>query len=140
MHDELARALPDDELEAQIRKVQGLIETAYRAEGKVPPGEVDKKRNYYRPGSGFFSKRMLRVVRKVGYHLVLGSIYPHDAQISWAWVNARHVLSMLGPGGVIICHDRRSWTVPMLTKVLPEMRRRGYKVVTVSRLLEEATG
>lgn len=140
MHDELARALSDAELEGQIKKVQGLIETAYRAEGKTPPGEVDGKRNYYRPGSGFFSERMLGVVRRAGYHLVLGSIYPHDAQISWPWVNARHILSMLNPGGIIICHDRRSWTIPMLKKVLPQMRRKGYKAVTVTQLLDEATG
>jgi peptidoglycan/xylan/chitin deacetylase (PgdA/CDA1 family) len=44
---------------------------------------------------------------------------------------------MLQPGGIIICHDRRSWTVPMLQKVLPEMRRRGYHVVTVTELLKE---
>lgn len=95
---------------------------------------------YYRPGSGFFSERMLTLVRKLGYRLVLGSIYPHDAQIGYAWLNARHILSMLSPGGIIICHDRRSWTPPMLRKILPEMQRRGYKAVTVSQLLEEATG
>jgi peptidoglycan/xylan/chitin deacetylase (PgdA/CDA1 family) len=44
----------------------------------------------------------------------------------------------LRPGGIIICHDRRSWTAPMLQKVLPEMRRRGYRVVTVTELLKEA--
>ncbi|KAK0656158.1 hypothetical protein B0T16DRAFT_398723 [Cercophora newfieldiana] len=140
MHDEMARALSGEELEAQVREVQGMIERAYKEEGKVPPGEVEGKRNYYRPGSGFFSERMLGVVRKVGYHLVLGSIYPHDAQISWPWVNASHILGMLSPGGIIICHDRRSWTLPMLRRVLPEMRKRGYKAVTVTQLLDEATG
>ena len=146
MHDELALALGDEELTAQIIEVQGMIAEAYRVEGKTPPGEgegkgkEDVKRNYYRPGSGFFSERMRAGVRGLGYRMVLGSIYPHDAQISLAWVNARHVLSMLSPGGIIICHDRRSWTLPMLKKVLPEMRRRGYKAVTVSQLLDESTG
>jgi peptidoglycan/xylan/chitin deacetylase (PgdA/CDA1 family) len=114
-----------------------MIENAYKAEGKkVPEG----KGKYVRPGSGFFSERMLKTVRKTGYHTVLGSIYPHDAQVKWSWVNARHVLGMLSPGGVIICHDRRGWTKGMLERVLPEMGRRGYKAVTVSKLLEEATG
>lgn len=142
MHDEPARGLADEELEAQITKVRAMIAEAYRAEGKTPPGEGNarKKNNYYRPGSGFFSDRMRGLVRQMGYKIVLGSIYPHDAQIGWWRVNARHVLSMLSPGGIIICHDRRSWTEPMLRRVLPEMHRRGYKAVTVTDLLAEATG
>jgi hypothetical protein len=47
---------------------------------------------------------------------------------------------MLSPGGIIICHDRRSWTLPMLQKVLPEMKRRGYSAVTLTELLEKTTG
>ncbi|KAK3395682.1 hypothetical protein B0T20DRAFT_43224 [Sordaria brevicollis] len=113
-------------------------DTRTREGGTVEDSVIEGK--YYRPGSGFFSERMLTLVRKLGYRLVLGSIYPHDAQIGYAWLNARHILSMLSPGGIIICHDRRSWTPPMLRKVLPEMQRRGYKAVTVSQLLEEATG
>lgn len=91
---------------------------------------------YFRPGSGFFSERMRALVRKLHYRLVLGSVYPHDPQIRWAWVNTRHVLSMVRPGAVIVCHDRRSWTVPMLKKVLPELKRRGYRVVTVTELVK----
>lgn len=140
MRDELARELGDDELREQIVRVQGMIADAYRVEGKEPPGEGDVKKNYYRPGSGFFSDRMRAVVRGVKHRIVLGSIYPHDAQVSVWWVNARHVLSMLSPGGIIICHDRRSWTLPMLQRVLPEMKKRGYKTVTVTELLAESTG
>jgi len=137
MHDEAARSLSDEELERQIKKVEEYIRVAYEAEGKEPPAG---KQKYYRPGSGFFSDRMRGLLRKMGYRLVLGSIYPHDAQIGYAWLNARHILSMLSPGGIIICHDRRSWTPPMLRKVLPEMKRRGYRTVTVTELLAEATG
>lgn len=93
---------------------------------------------YFRPGSGFFSNGMRALVQRLGYRLVLGDIYPHDAQVPYAWLNGRHVLSMLRPGGIIICHDRRSWTVPMLERVLPEMARRGWKAVTLTELLEQA--
>ncbi|KAK3311170.1 uncharacterized protein B0T15DRAFT_520675 [Chaetomium strumarium] len=142
MRDEPARGLGTAELERQLREVQGLIEQAYRAEGREPPppGTAGRGRRYYRPGSGFFSSRIRGVARRLGYRVVLGSIYPHDAQIGWAWVNARHILSMLSPGGIIICHDRRSWTEPMLRRVLPEMKKRGYRAVTLSELLAEVTG
>lgn len=135
MHDEPARGLADEELKGQILEVQGMIDGAYEAAGReVPPGR------YFRPGSGFFSDRMRALVAGMGYRLVLGGVYPHDAQIGYAWLNARHVLSMVRPGAIIICHDRRSWTAPMLRKVLPELKRRGYRVVTVSELLEASRG
>lgn len=131
MHDEPSRALSDAVLVEQIRAVQKMIHDVYAAEGlEAPP-------NYFRPGSGFFSSRMRKVLADLGFRLVLGSVYPHDPQIPLWRVNAKHILSMLRPGGIIICHDRRSWTAPMLRKVLPEMKRRGYRVVTVTELLKE---
>ncbi|KAF1990723.1 carbohydrate esterase family 4 protein [Aulographum hederae CBS 113979] len=132
MRDEPSRALSDSALEEQILAVEKVIQRAYTAEAKSVAAK------YFRPGSGFFSDRMRKVVAELGYKLVLGSIYPHDPQINLWRVNAQHILSMLRPGGIIICHDRRSWTVPMLQKVVPEMKRRGYRIVTISDLQKEA--
>ncbi|KAH7034904.1 nodulation protein nodB [Microdochium trichocladiopsis] len=130
MHDEPSRALTDAELTEQIETVRENIRAAYHtAEQRMPP-------QYFRPGSGFFSDRMRRLVDKLGYRMVLGSVYPHDPQIAHPWLNARHILSMVRPGSIIICHDRRSWTAPMLKTVLPELKRRGYKVVSLTQLLK----
>jgi peptidoglycan/xylan/chitin deacetylase (PgdA/CDA1 family) len=79
---------------------------------------------------------MLVTIKELGYRLVLGNVYPHDPQIPYPSVNAKHVLSMVRPGAIVICHDRRGWTVPMLRKVLPELRARGYRILTVTELLE----
>lgn len=132
MYDEPSRSLSDLSLLEQIQSVETLIHESYATVGKEPPPK------YFRPGSGFFSRRMRNTLRNLDYRLVLGSIYPHDPQIPFWRINASHILSMLQPGGIIICHDRRSWTAPMLRKVLPEIRRRGYRVVTVSQLLTGA--
>lgn len=130
MYDEPSRSLSDATLAEHIHTVEAKIKSAYSAAGiRAPP-------KYFRPGSGFFSERMRNVVRKLGYRLVLGSIYPHDPQIPYWRLNAAHILSMVRPGGIIICHDGRSWTIPMLERVLPELKRRGYRVVTVSTLLQ----
>ncbi len=132
MHDEPSRFLSDAALVDQIHSVEGILHEAYTASDAEPPPK------YFRPGSGFFSGRMRKTLSKLGYQLVLGSIYPHDPQIPFWRINARHILSMLRPGAIIICHDRRSWTAPMLRKVLPEIRRRGYRITTVTELLREA--
>lgn len=136
MHDEAAMGLDLGELESQIERVQGLIRQAYADAGQ---GEGGPTYQYFRPGSGIFSTKMRAMVDRLGYRLVLGSIYPHDPQIPYWWLNAWHILSMARDGGIIVCHDRRSWTIPMLKRVLPELRKRGYRVVTVTELLEAAS-
>lgn len=130
MHDEPSLNLPSSTLSDEIAEVDALITQSYRTVGAA------RTARYFRPGSGIFSQRVLDVAAKLGYTTILGSIYPHDPFIGYWGVNAWHILSMLRPGAVVICHDRRSWTVPMLRKIVPEMRRRGYEVVTVSGLLE----
>lgn len=132
MHDEPSRSLGDDQLLAQIYTVKGMLTAIYRAEGKILPN------NYFRPGSGFFSRRMRELLGNRGFRITLGSIYPHDPQIPYPDTNAKHILSMAHPGGIIICHDRRSWTAPMLRIVLPELKKRGYKIVTITDLVKAA--
>ena len=131
MHDEPSLPLSDANLVEQIQSVEEMLQKPYTDVGAKPPPK------YFRPGSGLFNTRMRKLLGRLGYRLVLGSIYPHDPQIPYWRLNASHVLSMLRPGGIIICHDRRSWTAPMLRNVLPEIRRRGYRVVNVTELLRE---
>lgn len=132
MHDEPSRSLNTTTLVEQIQSVEEMLHKAYAAVNTEPPPK------YFRPGSGFFSQKMRDMLGRLGYRLVLGNIYPHDPQIRFWRINASHILSMLQPGSIIICHDGRSWTAPMLRKVLPEIKRRGYRVVTVTELLKEA--
>lgn len=130
MHDEPSKSLSNDQLEKEVKEVKEKLVAAYTAEGKILPN------NYFRPGSGLFNRRMRDLLGNRGFRIVLGSIYPHDPQIKYPSVNARHILSMAHPGGIIVCHDRRSWTAPMLRIVLPELKRQGYKIVTITDLVK----
>jgi peptidoglycan/xylan/chitin deacetylase (PgdA/CDA1 family) len=131
MHDEPSRSLSLEQLSTELVDVEGYINMTYASAGVERPSH-----RFFRPGSGFFSSAMRQQVKAMGFQMVLGSIYPHDPQISYAKINARHILNMVRPGGVIICHDRRSWTVPMLRIVLPELKKRGYTITTVTGLLD----
>ncbi|KAF2769067.1 glycoside hydrolase/deacetylase [Teratosphaeria nubilosa] len=135
MHDEPSISIPSDVLTTEIVEVDKALYMAHQSAGKTRSNA-----RYFRPGSGVFSRRILDVASKLGYQTILGSIYPHDPFIKYWRINAWHILSMARPGAVIICHDRRSWTVPMLQKVLPELKKRGYEVVTVSGLLDVTHG
>lgn len=138
MHDEPSKSLPNDVLSRELVTVNNRILDAYRAAGVSEDAlDRDQPHRYFRPGSGFFSARMRALVRVLGFRIVLGSVYPHDAQVQFPWLNARHILGKVRPGSIVVCHDRREWTAPMLRRLLPELKRRGYAVVTVSGLLRE---
>jgi peptidoglycan-N-acetylglucosamine deacetylase len=91
-----------------------------------------------RPGSGWYSRAMVEVMRRHGYGCALGSVYPFDAVIPSASLAARFVLRHARPGDVIVLHDggaRGERTVKALRAILPELRRRGYWVVSLSQLV-----
>jgi peptidoglycan-N-acetylglucosamine deacetylase len=94
-----------------------------------------------RPGSGWYSQSMIDVMRQHGYRCALGSVYPFDATIpSTAWA-AHYILRNAKPGAIVVLHDggsRGRRTVRILAEVLPELRRRGYRIVSLSELAAAA--
>jgi peptidoglycan/xylan/chitin deacetylase (PgdA/CDA1 family) len=96
---------------------------------------------WFRPGSGWFDAQMLSTLRRHGYRCVLGTVYPFDAQIHSAWFAASYVLWNLRPGSIIVLHDhggRGARTAVALATILPELQRRGFRVVTLSELTRRA--
>jgi peptidoglycan/xylan/chitin deacetylase (PgdA/CDA1 family) len=86
---------------------------------------------------------MIEVMQRHGYRCALGSVYPFDATIpSAAWAT-RHILRNVRPGAIVVLHDggnRGRRTVRILAEVLPELHRRGYRVVSLSQLATAAQG
>ena len=94
---------------------------------------------WYRPGSGWYDEEMLAILAKHDYRCVLGSIYPLDAHLPFPWLAARVILWQAKPGAIIILHDagaRGKRTARTLSLVLPELRKRGYRVVSLSELVK----
>ena len=94
---------------------------------------------WFRPGSGWYNRRMLDQLRRHGYRCALGSAYAYDSHIPSVRYVSWHILRNIRPGAVIILHDggeRRRQTVAVIGRVLPELERRGYTVVTLSELAE----
>jgi peptidoglycan-N-acetylglucosamine deacetylase len=94
-----------------------------------------------RPGSGWYSPAMVEVMERHGYRCALGSVYPFDVAIPSASFSTRFVLGHARPGEVVILHDggaRGERTVRVLREVIPELRRRGYRLVSLSELVAAA--
>lgn len=100
--------------------------------------------HWFRPGSGWYNGRMLSILGEHGYRCALGSVHPFDPQIPSSWFAAHYVLSNVRPGSIIILHDyggRGERTAVALAAILPELNRRGFRVVNLSELLDlEPTG
>lgn len=92
----------------------------------------------FRPASGWYDDRMLEEASRLGYRTVLGSVYAFDAQVPVPTLSGWYMRQLVRPGSILILHDgpeRGPRTVEVLRTLLPELRARGYEVVTVSDLL-----
>ena len=80
---------------------------------------------------------MVAVMARQEYRCALGSVYPYDATIPSAAFSIRHILRNVRPGAIVVLHDggaRGRRTARTLGAVLPELRRRGFRVVTLTDL------
>jgi len=107
------------------------LEEAHRV--LTPYGPV----HWARPGSGWYSQTMVATMARLGYRCALGSVYPYDAAIPSVTWSRWHMLRNVRPGAILVLHDggaRGRRTLRVLRAVLPELRRRGFRVVTLSQL------
>ena len=122
--DEPSIKLPPQEFERQLGESHELLS------GFAPM-------RWFRPGSGHYDARMLKAVDRLGYRLALGSVYPFDPQIRWSWFSRHFILGNVREGSIVILHDSGSKgkrTLKTLKGVLPELTKRGFRVVTLSEL------
>jgi peptidoglycan/xylan/chitin deacetylase (PgdA/CDA1 family) len=124
--DEASLSLPLTDLKQQIVELDELLIANENGE------------KYFRPGSGFFNKEMVEMVEGLGHRTVLGGVFPHDAQIHSAKWNARHVLSMVRSGAVVIVHDRRGYSVEEMKRILKGLQSGGWRVESLGGLLRIA--
>ena len=92
---------------------------------------------WFRPGSGWFDKRMLSIVQKHEYSCVLGKIYPLDTVNTSSWLASKFILWRAKPGEIIILHDggrRGRRTARTLAAVLPRLRGRGFSVCSLAEI------
>lgn len=124
MSDTSSKRLPAAEFERQIRQTHALL---------APFGPA----SWLRPGHGWFDRRMLDQIHRHHYRCAMASTYALEFLPVPAPLAARHILLNTSPGAVIVLHDGasdRERTVEVLRLILPALRRRGFRVVTLSEL------
>ena len=129
MADEPSIDLPADVFRAQLEEMDGILAGFGGS-------------HVFRPGSGWYDDRMVDDAARLGYRTVLGSVYPFDAQIPFPGLSGWYMRQIVGPGSIMILHDgpeRGPRTAEVLRRLLPALRARGMRVVTLSTLTELST-
>jgi peptidoglycan/xylan/chitin deacetylase (PgdA/CDA1 family) len=132
----LASRMPGNE-DVVLRTVEENLERQLLESHEVLSQFADVR--WFRPGSGWYNAGMLSTLRKHDYRCALGSVYPFDPQVPSSWFAAHYILWNVRPGSIIVLHDygaRGERTAAALATILPELDRRGFRVVTLSELLD----
>lgn len=96
---------------------------------------------FFRPPGGFYNDTVVRIAREHGYTVVLWSWH----QDTRDWISpgvsriVHKVLDNARNGDIVLLHDHvrgSMQTVQALEQILPELSRRGFKMVTVSELMQ----
>ena len=85
------------------------------------------KIKYFRPGCGYTTDTISYVCKKLGYKIVLGTVYPVDSFIPMPNIYSLIIKNKVKSGDIIILHDRW-WTPSTLLKILPDLKTK-YKII-----------
>jgi len=125
MREERSVLLSDARFQRDLAEVTSLL---------APYGKV----RWFRPGSGWFTPRMLRVAARQDLRIVLGTaVAMHDGGPGDDAIAGR-LLRVIEPGSIVVLHegmDRRRGVVATTAELLAEFGRRGLAAVTVSELV-----
>ncbi|MGD8190862.1 polysaccharide deacetylase family protein [Brevibacillus ginsengisoli] len=128
-HHDLHR-LTEQEIYDDIKRAEKSI---WRQTGILP--------QYYRPPGGVVTHDVTNAVQASGYDLVHWSVDPRDWSLRrTAAVIAESVKSHTRSGDILLFHDgglNQRQTIKALQELITDLKSRGYKFVTVSKLLEQ---
>jgi peptidoglycan/xylan/chitin deacetylase (PgdA/CDA1 family) len=128
LRDEPSLRLGRSEFERQLHEVDAVL-------------RVHAPVHFFRPGSGWFSPRMLRAGARLGYRCALGSLglvaarYPRPAAL------AARMARRCRPGSIVVLHEGsedRLAVVEVTDRLLTALHQAGLHSTTLSRLAASA--
>jgi peptidoglycan/xylan/chitin deacetylase (PgdA/CDA1 family) len=123
---------PMSQLSRKLQQSQILQDTAAIGSYGAPFPRM------FRPPYGLWNATTLALLKKYRMLMVLWTVDTSDYQAPGTSVIVQRTLAGARSGAIILLHDaggNRSETVAALPQIINRLRRRGYKLVTVPRLL-----
>jgi peptidoglycan/xylan/chitin deacetylase (PgdA/CDA1 family) len=120
--------------DAQLQEIEAGANAIAGAGGRYP--------RLFRPPYGHWNADTIRAVKRSRMLAVFWSVSSRDWLISDPQALARRVIRLTRPGGIILMHDfggvTREPTLQAVPIIVRALRRKGYRFVTVPRLLRDA--
>ncbi|TYR80856.1 polysaccharide deacetylase family protein [Priestia megaterium] len=127
-------------IEVQGENVKRLEEEIEKADELIQ--EITGIKPYlFRPPTGYYDDKVVKAAKNQQYTVVLWSWH----QDTFDWRNpgvgriVNQVLKNASSGDIVLFHDtggNRTQTIEALREILPELKEKGYKFVTISELLK----
>lgn len=89
----------------------------------------------FRPPFGEYNDLLVKVAQEMGLYPVQWSIDSLDWKDLSADAMVQRVLSGLGPGEIVLFHNAGRHTPEAIERLIPEIQRRGYRIVPVSEII-----
>ncbi|MDF2719194.1 MAG: chitooligosaccharide deacetylase [Paenibacillus sp.] len=123
------RKLSADQIEDEIIKTERSI---LQATGQKP--------YLFRPPGGYYNEQVVSASKKSGYKVVMWSWHQDTEDWNTPGIGkiVNKVLKNARNGDIVLFHDYvegKSQTVEALKQILPELKQRGFRFITVSELL-----
>ncbi|MBH5319670.1 polysaccharide deacetylase family protein [Paenibacillus sp. GSMTC-2017] len=99
---------------------------------------------WFRPPGGYYNDRVIDVARANGYTVILWSWHQDTQDWNTPGVDriVNKVLKNARNGDIVLMHDHvngSTQTVRALERILPALQEQGYRMVTISELMEHKT-
>lgn len=123
---------PMSKLPGSVQQSQLLQDTAAIGDYGAPFPRM------FRPPYGLWNSTTLSLLKKYKMLMILWTVDTSDYQMPGTDVIVDRALSGVKPGAIILLHDAggdRSQTIAALPQIIRRLRAKGYKLVTVPRLL-----
>jgi peptidoglycan/xylan/chitin deacetylase (PgdA/CDA1 family) len=121
--------ITESEIISEIRDASAAIA---RITGASPP--------FYRPPFGQTNDDVVRISKNLGYAMVKWTLDPLDWRDRDPDIIYDRIMSNVQEGDIILVHDTRPTTARAMERVIPGLINAGFRLVTVSELLEYKFG
>ena len=128
---------------ARLSELGPAAQEAEITQGAAPIRELaGRSPRMFRPPYGAYDDATLRILRREKTLMVLWTYSAYDWKHPDADYIARRVIRLARPGAIVLMHDAggftRAPTLRALPRIVRGLRQKGYRLVTVPRMLRDA--
>lgn len=117
-------SLSRKELEKELESTSDLIEKL-----------IGKRPQFFRPPFGEYNNRVIRTCNDLGYQVIQWSLDSLDWQEPGVDYIIKRISDNVKSGDIILMHNNAPDTPAALKSLLPSLKKRGFKIVPLSKLV-----